>query len=123
MTLATANESGIFKITWNFSLLAGIPMAEHDHRHNHRDMSNMQGTFRGATPKRPAVPFENSPAVSSNIPRPKLETTNSEMSGHSTISASRQKQSRRDEVSPSVRNRARRKNLPFWCGVHKSEQL
>lgn len=64
-------------------------------------MSNLGGTYRGATPKRAGVPFDpSSPAT--GIPRPKLEsnaTGTSEMSGHSTISASRQKQSKRDEVS------------------------
>ena len=60
------------------------------------------GTYR-ATPNRGQgrgqVPvFENSP---SNIPRPKLETQPSTMQsegGVSTLSASRQKQSKRDEV-------------------------
>lgn len=59
-------------------------------------MSTMSGTYRG-TPKRAPPPYENSP---SSIPRPKGEgsTTHSEMSGMSTLSASRQKQSKRDEV-------------------------
>lgn len=76
-------------------------MSEHEHTHrSHHNMSNTPGTLRGATPKRAQVPFESSPSTSS-IPRPRVEATNSsmsEMSGHSTISASRQKQSRRDEV-------------------------
>ncbi|KAK5952296.1 hypothetical protein OHC33_006769 [Knufia fluminis] len=62
-------------------------------------MSNAPGTLRGATPKRAGLPFDtamNSPSTS--IPRPKLESQQSEMSGHSTISASRQKQSKRDEA-------------------------
>jgi hypothetical protein len=67
------------------------------------NMSNTGGTYR-ATPTRGhgrgQVPtFENSP---SSIPRPKLEThTSSAMqsdTGSSTLSASRQKQSKRDEV-------------------------
>lgn len=64
------------------------------------NMSHLSGTLRG-TPKRPGpVHAESSP---SNIPRPKLENTlghthQSEMSGISTMSASRQKQSKRDEV-------------------------
>lgn len=80
-------------------------MAEHEHlhrhHHNNNNMANVGGTYRGGTPKRPGVPFDtNTP--STGIPRPKIESvptgTGSEMSGHSTISASRQKQSRRDEV-------------------------
>ncbi|KAK5076868.1 hypothetical protein LTR64_005653 [Lithohypha guttulata] len=60
-------------------------------------MSAPAGTLRGTpTSKRANIPFENSP--SSGIPRPKLESVPSEMSGHSTISASRQKQSKRDEA-------------------------
>lgn len=62
-------------------------------------MSHVSGTMRGTPQRRGGVPFENSP---SNIPRPKLESTpsgvQSEMSGTSTLSASRQKQSKRDEV-------------------------
>ena len=69
-------------------------------------MSAAGGTYRG-TPKgghgRGQVPvFENSP---SNIPRPKLESQASSAlqsdAGTSTMSASRQKQSKRDEVSPN----------------------
>lgn len=71
-------------------------MSDHDHQHHHTIMSNA-GTYRGATPKRAQVPFDNSPSAS-GIPRPKLDSNNSEMSGHSTISASRQKQSKRDEA-------------------------
>lgn len=62
------------------------------------------GTYRG-TPNRGGgrgqLPFENSP---SSIPRPKLETTQSTQqsdAGTSTLSSSRQKQSKRDEVSPT----------------------
>lgn len=67
-------------------------------------MSVPGGTFRGTPSNRPQgrsqVPvFENSP---SNIPRPKLEShassTMQSESGNSTLSASRQKQSKRDEV-------------------------
>ncbi|KAL8702656.1 MAG: hypothetical protein Q9201_004181 [Fulgogasparrea decipioides] len=65
-------------------------------------MSAAGGTFRGTPGRgqgRGQVPvFENSP---SNIPRPKLESQNSAMqseSGTSTLSASRQKQSKRDEA-------------------------
>lgn len=61
-------------------------------------MSGVNGTFRGTPQKRGQLPFENSP---SSIPRPKAETHSShpsEMSGTSTLSASRQKQSKRDEV-------------------------
>ena len=67
-------------------------------------MSAASGTFRG-TPNRGGhgrgqVPaFENSP---SNIPRPKLESHASSAmqseTGTSTLSASRQKQTKRDEV-------------------------
>ena len=71
-------------------------------------MSASGGTFRG-TPSRGGqgrgqVPaFENSP---SNIPRPKLEShassTMQSETGNSTLSASRQKQSKRDEVGQSL---------------------
>ena len=71
-------------------------------------MSAASGTFRG-TPNRGGhgrgqVPvFENSP---SNIPRPKLESHASSAmqseTGTSTLSASRQKQSKRDEVGHLV---------------------
>lgn len=66
-------------------------------------MSAVGGTYRG-TPNRGQgrgqVPtFESSP---SNIPRPKLESlassTMQSECGTSTLSASRQKQSKRDEV-------------------------
>ncbi|KAI1614560.1 hypothetical protein EDD36DRAFT_436367 [Exophiala viscosa] len=65
-------------------------------------MSGVGGTYRG-TPKgrgQIPIPFTDSP---SNIPRPKLESTPSaaapsEMSGTSAVSASRQKQSKRDEA-------------------------
>ncbi|KAI4142540.1 MAG: hypothetical protein L6R39_004901 [Caloplaca ligustica] len=66
-------------------------------------MSAAGGTFRGTPGRgqgRGQVPlFENSP---SNIPRPKLETqassTMQSESGMSTLSASRQKQTKRDEA-------------------------
>jgi len=66
-------------------------------------MSAAGGTFRGTPSRgqaRGQVPaFENSP---SNIPRPKLESQASSTiqsdNGMSTLSASRQKQSKRDEV-------------------------
>lgn len=66
-------------------------------------MSAAGGTFRGTPGRgqgRGQVPaFENSP---SNIPRPKLESQQSSAmqseSGTSTLSASRQKQTKRDEV-------------------------
>lgn len=67
-------------------------------------MSANPGTLRG-TPNRNTtrgtVPFGNSPAANSNIPRPVLDTQPSEAS--SSVSASRQKQTKRDEVcgSPS----------------------
>lgn len=93
-------------------------MSEHVHeqsarQHHNNNMSNIGGTYRGATPKRAGVPFDpNTP--STGIPRPKIEThptgTGSEMSGHSTISASRQKQSKRDEVS--VHGRCGRLTVP-----------
>ncbi|KIV94392.1 hypothetical protein PV10_02162 [Exophiala mesophila] len=61
--------------------------------------SQVSGTFRGTPNRRNQVPFTDSP---SGIPRPKLETAasqvQSEMSGASTLSASRQKQSKRDEA-------------------------
>lgn len=65
----------------------------------------MSGTVRG-TPNRGqgrgAIPFANSPATS-NIPRPVLENTHSSNAaiseaGGSSVSASRQKQSKRDEA-------------------------
>lgn len=68
--------------------------------------NTMRGTpNRG--PERGRIPTfnSNSPAPGSNIPRPVLDTqreshaTNSEVGGSSTVSASRQKQSKRDEVS------------------------
>ncbi|KAL8923263.1 MAG: hypothetical protein Q9208_004663 [Pyrenodesmia sp. 3 TL-2023] len=66
-------------------------------------MSAAGGTFRGAPGRaqsRPQVPnFENSPSA---IPRPKLESQASSTmqsdNGMSTLSASRQKQSKRDEA-------------------------
>ncbi len=69
-------------------------------------MSGNPGTMRGTPGRsqgRGTVPFANSPGSSSNIPRPVLETTSttgggtSEV-GASAVSASRQKQSKRDEV-------------------------
>ncbi|EXJ96264.1 hypothetical protein A1O1_01390 [Capronia coronata CBS 617.96] len=62
-------------------------------------MSGIGGTYRGTPNRRGQIPFTDSP---SSIPRPKLESTTSaapsEMSGTSTMSASRQKQSKRDEA-------------------------
>lgn len=57
-------------------------------------MSAAGGTYRGATPKRGQLPFDTSSP--SGIPRP--THAHSEISGTSTLSASRQKQSKRDEV-------------------------
>ena len=67
-------------------------------------MSAAGGTFRGTPGRgqgRGQVPaFENSP---SNIPRPKLESQQSSAmqseNGTSALSASRQKQTKRDEVA------------------------
>jgi hypothetical protein len=64
-------------------------------------MSVNPGTLRG-TPNRQgrgAIPFANSPGPS-GIPRPVLESTPTGTSeaGASSISASRQKQTKRDEV-------------------------
>lgn len=73
-------------------------------------MSANGGTYRGTPGRgghgRGQVPaFENSP---SNIPRPKLESHQSSAlqseAGNSTMSASRQKQTKRDEVSYSFDN-------------------
>ncbi len=70
-------------------------------------MSATGGTYRGTPSRgqgRGQVPvFENSP---SNIPRPKLEShvssaMQSDSTGTSTLSASRQKQAKRDEVGMS----------------------
>ncbi|KAK4155673.1 hypothetical protein C8A00DRAFT_13312 [Chaetomidium leptoderma] len=67
-------------------------------------MSANPGTFRGGPNRnqgRGAIPFATSPSVSSGIPRPVLEntpaTTSSEV-GTSSVSASRQKQTKRDEA-------------------------
>ena len=70
-------------------------------------MSAAGGTFRGTPGRgqgRGQVPaFENSP---SNIPRPKLESQQSSAmqseAGTSTLSASRQKQTKRDEVARTL---------------------
>lgn len=77
----------------------------------HRDQGRGQG--------RGAIPFENSPA--SNIPRPRLgeqhqSSTNSEAAtsanGFSTVSTSRQKQNKRDEVSyPSWKSQKSKSNV------------
>jgi hypothetical protein len=64
-------------------------------------MSGVSGTYRG-TPNRGGgrgqLPFESP----SGIPRPKLEPTSAHSSeaATSTLSSSRQKQSKRDEVNP-----------------------
>jgi len=56
------------------------------------------GTFRGTPKARPQSVYSESPSVAnSNIPRPKLETVQSEASTTSH-SAVRAKQSKRDEV-------------------------
>lgn len=86
-------------------------------------MSTMRGTpapNRG--PDRGRIPHysTSSPAPGSNIPRPVLEppresfATNSEVGGSSTVSASRQKQSKRDEVSA---------NPPPEQGEHDEEHV
>ena len=55
------------------------------------------GTFRGTPKNRPQSVYSESPSVAnSNIPRPKLETVQSEAS--TSHSAVRAKQSKRDEV-------------------------
>lgn len=69
--------------------------------------NTMRGTpSRGPGDGRGRIPtFNHSPAPGSGIPRPVLEpqresyAANSEVGGSSTVSASRQKQSKRDEVS------------------------
>ncbi|KIW94458.1 uncharacterized protein Z519_04434 [Cladophialophora bantiana CBS 173.52] len=62
-------------------------------------MSGVSGTYRGTPNRRGQLPFADSPSA---IPRPKMESSTntgpSEMSGTSTVSASRQKQSKRDEA-------------------------
>ena len=63
-------------------------------------MSGVGGTYRGTPTRRGQLPFADSPSA---IPRPKLESAastgaQSELSGTSTMSASRAKQSKRDEV-------------------------
>lgn len=78
-------------------------------------MSAAGGTFRGTPSRgqghgRGQVPsFENNSP--SNIPRPKLESHASSAlqseGGTSTLSASRQKQAKRDEV----------RRLPFQCSI------
>lgn len=72
--------------------------------------NTMRGTpSRGPGDGRGRIPtFNHSPAPGSGIPRPVLEpqresyAANSEVGGSSTVSASRQKQSKRDEVSALV---------------------
>ena len=60
------------------------------------------GTFRGTPKGRPQSVYSESPSVAnSNIPRPKLETVQSEAS--TSHSAVRAKQSKRDEVCMSNR--------------------
>src|SRR5271163_4417525 len=64
-------------------------------------MSGVGGTYRGTPTRgggRGQLPFENSP---SSIPRPKLDPSSAQSSdiATSTLSSSRQKQSKRDEVS------------------------
>ena len=54
------------------------------------------GTFRGTPKGRPQSVYSESPSVASGIPRPKLETVQSEAS--TSHSAVRAKQSKRDEV-------------------------
>jgi hypothetical protein len=61
----------------------------------------MSGTMRGTPSRgqnRGAIPFQTSPAANSGIPRPVNEGQGSEIGPPSTLSASRQKQSKRDEV-------------------------
>src|SRR5690606_11360014 len=64
----------------------------------------MSNTMRG-TPNRPqgrgAIPFTGSPG-GSNIPRPVGDAAGSEVAVGSSVSASRQKQSKRDEVGDSL---------------------
>jgi hypothetical protein len=70
-------------------------------------MSANPGTLRGTpnrTQARPAIPFTSSPsatAPASAIPRPVLETiatSSSDAGASSSLSASRAKQTKRDEV-------------------------
>lgn len=80
------------------------------------NMSGNPGTYRG-TPNRGqgrgGIPFANSPGASA-IPRPVLETTQgaSSEAGISSVSASRQKQSKRDEVCLSLASIKPRLNFP-----------
>lgn len=67
------------------------------------------GTFRGTPKGRPQSVYSESPSVASNIPRPKLESTQSEAS-HSQ-SAIRSKQAKRDEVR--INDAGGIKNLPL----------
>ena len=70
----------------------------------------MSGNTLRGTPSRGqgrgAIPFNGSPAATSSIPRPVLEGHASSMgseAGASSLSASRQKQSKRDEVRSPLR--------------------
>jgi hypothetical protein len=83
-------------------------------------MSGNPGTMRGTPGRsqgRGTVPFANSPGGggSSNIPRPVHETApaggTSEV-GTSSVSASRQKQSKRDEVRSVLSARCARSPSP-----------
>lgn len=58
------------------------------------------GTFRGTPKGRPQSVFSEAPSSASNIPRPKLESQQSEAS--TSQSAIRAKQSKRDEVRTAV---------------------
>jgi hypothetical protein len=61
-------------------------------------------TYRGTPTRnqgRGAVPFTNSPSGGSSIPRPVLEPSPPTETG-SAVSASRQKQSKRDEVRHDI---------------------
>lgn len=72
-------------------LVPSAAMSGHSHN-THRSTPN-----KG----RGAVPFSNSPSGNSNIPRPVLEPTPPTETG-SSFSASRQKQSKRDEVRHDI---------------------
>lgn len=92
----------------------------------------MSGTMRGTPtpnrgPDRGRIPtFNNtsSPVPGSSIPRPVLDTqresfaTNSEVGGSSTVSASRQKQSKRDEVSPELPSVESCRVIPPFLALH-----
>ena len=120
-----------------FKCHCGVPLQRNrgaltSENHNHLEANSTQhrtntasmsatGTFRGTPKAAPAQnPFQDSPSA---IPRPKLEPTQSSSDAMSGLSASRAKQSKRDEVRSLAKLKMIRSSFFTRLSGRRSRQI